>query len=91
MSKQQPTLSFCDNEDPGVIFVLWPSSTGATSIHQCLSLGSVRNITLPLAQGRRIANEGISSNEFNAIFYQVQPLNNPLKICTDGWMLLLQH
>ena len=92
MSKKQPILSSLDgNEDPGVVFVLWPSSTGATSVHQCLGLASVSSIAPPLTQGRRIANEGVSSNEFNAIFYQVQPRNSPLKTCTDGWMWLLQH
>ena len=78
MSKQQPTLSYFDSndEDPGVVFILWASSMGATSIHQCLGFGSVNNIVSALAQGRRIANEGVSSNEFNALFYQVQPLKS---------------
>ena len=66
-----------DDEDPGIIFVLWPSDTGATAVHQCLSLPAVANLNPPLQQGRRIANEDVSSKEFNAIFYQVQQMNNP--------------
>ena len=48
---QQPTFDDNDNEDPGIIFVLWPSSMGATSVHQCLGLGCVSSLVPPLAQG----------------------------------------
>ena len=51
-NKEQPPASLNEEEDPGVLFVLWPSSTGATSIHQCLALPSVATLDPPLEQGR---------------------------------------
>ena len=48
------------------------------SVHQDLGLASVANLNPSLQQGRRIANEGLSSNEFNAIFYKVHQLKDPL-------------
>ena len=61
MSKepQAPASHYCD-EDPGVVFILWPTVTGATTIHACLGLPSVGNLQPPLQQGRRIAIEGSS-------------------------------
>ena len=55
-----PAPHHCDDEDPGVVFILWPTTTGATAIHACLALPSVANLHPPLQQGRRIAIEGSS-------------------------------
>ena len=49
-NKEQPPASLNEEEeDPGVLFVLWPSSMGATSVHQCLA---VATLDPPLEQGR---------------------------------------
>ena len=75
-AKKEEWSNDVDDEDPGIIFVLWPSDMGATAVHQCLSLPAVAHLDPPLQQGRRIANEGVSSRNL-CYFYQVQQMNNP--------------
>ena len=59
MSKE-PQVPHCCEEDPGFVFVLWRTVTGATAVHASLGLPSVGNLNPPLQQGRRIAIEGSS-------------------------------
>lgn len=53
-----------EDEDPGFFFILWPTATGASSVHACVGLPSVANLRPPLQQGRSIA----SNNKFNGMF-----------------------
>ena len=67
-----------DDEDPGVMFVLWPTATGAATVHACLALPSVANLRPPLRQGRRIAIEegSVATNLMLCLFCQAPPQNN---------------
>lgn len=77
-----------DDEDSGVMFILWPTVTGATTIHACLALLSMANLTPPLQQGRRIANEGsVATNLMLCLFCQARPLNSSFTIYTSGWTM----
>lgn len=48
----------CCEDDPGIMFVLWPTSAGASAVHTCLGLPSIANLIPALQQGRRTATEG---------------------------------
>ena len=77
MSEEPVHTHCCDNEDPGFVFVLWPTPTGAATVHACLGLPSMANLRPSLQQGRRIAiEESVTTNLMVCLCCQVPPQRN---------------